>query len=187
MLYGITCRNTGSIVPDGGYVYVLTNPAMPGLVKIGLTRAHPGTRAWQLSAPTGVPAQFEVYGYVSTLSPAMVETDVHQRLDSHRFSENREFFEIAPEIALQTIEAVVRRTHQTALATCCSDGDTAMVAALLDLVDYRDATFTFCSHVLRSYTAAVARSHGTAAGGTTLFTAVERDVAHRLFSEIGVR
>ena len=43
----------------GNYVYVLTNPAMPGLVKIGRTdSSDPTTRVTQLY-PTGVPVPFE--------------------------------------------------------------------------------------------------------------------------------
>ena len=42
--------------PDEGYVYVLTNEAMPGLVKIGRTTANdPQTRVSNLYT-TGVPS-----------------------------------------------------------------------------------------------------------------------------------
>jgi hypothetical protein len=36
-----------------GYVYILTNPAMPRLVKIGSTILTPDERARQLSSSTG--------------------------------------------------------------------------------------------------------------------------------------
>ena len=43
-----------------GWVYVLTNPAMPGLVKIGLTSRNPQVRAAELTQATGVPAPFVI-------------------------------------------------------------------------------------------------------------------------------
>ena len=43
---------------DMGIVYVLTNPAMPGIVKIGKTHASLGSRLSQLYS-TGVPVPFE--------------------------------------------------------------------------------------------------------------------------------
>jgi hypothetical protein len=39
-----------------GYIYVLTNPNMPGLVKIGYTQRLPRERANELSRATGVPS-----------------------------------------------------------------------------------------------------------------------------------
>ena len=41
-----------------GIVYVLTNPAMPGIVKIGRTQSDLGSRLSQLYS-TGVPVPFE--------------------------------------------------------------------------------------------------------------------------------
>lgn len=41
-----------------GWVYVLANLAMPGLVKVGCTGRSPATRACELTASTGVPPPF---------------------------------------------------------------------------------------------------------------------------------
>src|SRR5688572_6679317 len=44
--------------PGPGYLYVLINPSLPGLVKIGKTNRDPEQRAAELSAATGVPTPF---------------------------------------------------------------------------------------------------------------------------------
>lgn len=43
-----------------GWVYVLSNPCMPGIYKIGMTTTSPEVRARELSSATGVPAPFKV-------------------------------------------------------------------------------------------------------------------------------
>ena len=42
-----------------GYVYILTNPSMPGLVKVGKTTTTPNQRMSELHS-TGVPTPFEL-------------------------------------------------------------------------------------------------------------------------------
>jgi hypothetical protein len=43
-----------------GYIYILSNPAMQGLLKIGVTSRDVRERVTQLSAATGVPKPFEI-------------------------------------------------------------------------------------------------------------------------------
>jgi hypothetical protein len=43
-----------------GFVYILMNPSMPGLVKIGLTEDTAEARAASLSSASGVPTRFTV-------------------------------------------------------------------------------------------------------------------------------
>mgnify|MGYP003657841440 FL=1 len=42
------------------WVYVLSNPTQPGLLKIGYTKLTPDERAKQISNATGVPLPYEV-------------------------------------------------------------------------------------------------------------------------------
>ena len=44
-----------------GYVYLLTNEAMPGYVKIGFTERTVEERIEELSKPTGVPMPFDCF------------------------------------------------------------------------------------------------------------------------------
>lgn len=47
-------------MPEPGYVYVLTNPEFPSLLKIGRTTRAPEVRAQELSSHTGVPFPYVV-------------------------------------------------------------------------------------------------------------------------------
>jgi hypothetical protein len=86
-----------------GYVYILTNKSLDGLIKIGMTTNSPYERASQLST-TGLPYPFEVYGFIQTDAPAETEKAVHKKLRSFRVSDKREFFQIEPSEALAIVE-----------------------------------------------------------------------------------
>lgn len=88
-----------------GCVYAMTNPGMPGLVKIGRT-IDPEFRALQLSRLTAVPASFDLV-YASDIldDAALVEAMVHSALRKRRFRQNREFFRVSPEEAAMAIQS----------------------------------------------------------------------------------
>lgn len=77
---------------DYGFVYVLTNAAMPGIVKVGKTTRAPSMRAKELSDATGVPLPFEVYAAIETSQCSALEIHAHRMLESFRVSAGREFF-----------------------------------------------------------------------------------------------
>ncbi|MDO9007105.1 MAG: GIY-YIG nuclease family protein [Thiobacillus sp.] len=76
-----------------GFVYILFNPAMPGLVKIGLSKRTSKTRAKELRG-TGVPDDFAVVYDELVTDCTHVETRIHERFDGYRYKPNREFFQI---------------------------------------------------------------------------------------------
>lgn len=78
-----------------GYVYLLTNEAMPGLVKIGYTNGTVEKRMNQLFT-TGVPQRFDCFFAVKVEDAESVEEKIHHALDFFR-QPDREFFKIAPE------------------------------------------------------------------------------------------
>jgi T5orf172 domain/Domain of unknown function (DUF4268) len=82
-------------VRSGGYVYFMTNPAMPGLVKIGSTRGHPDERARQLSTGTAVARPFKAiaFEWFEDAVYLHAERELHEKYKPHRVA-NREFFEI---------------------------------------------------------------------------------------------
>lgn len=85
-----------------GFVYVLTNAAMAGIVKVGLTRMLPEDRAADLYS-TGVPEPFKVVYRALTSWPSQVETRAHEILTKYRVNTGREFFRVPPEKAIEAV------------------------------------------------------------------------------------
>lgn len=71
----------------------MINPAMRGLVKIGLTEREPKERAKDLRG-TGVPDDFIVIYDELVTDCKIVEKRLHERFDDYRYRPNREFFQI---------------------------------------------------------------------------------------------
>lgn len=90
---------------SAGYVYILTNPALPGLLKIGKTTRTPQLRAAELSKPTGVPRPFEVAYALYVLDCHRVEKRAHQQLSEVRVR-GREFFELPLDAAVAAVDSV---------------------------------------------------------------------------------
>ena len=74
-----------------GYIYVLSNPVMPGLYKVGWTERSPEERAQELSA-TGLPEPFKVNYSVKTDLSIDCEKLIHKELKDFRYRSDREFF-----------------------------------------------------------------------------------------------
>ncbi len=77
-----------------GYLYVLVNSSMPGLVKVGKTTRAPSDRANELSNTTGVPTPFVVAFDDYFEDCDVAERLVHSELEKRglRQSMQREFF-----------------------------------------------------------------------------------------------
>lgn len=88
-------------------VYVLTNPAMPGLVKIGYTtQLDANTRISQLYT-TGVPFPFDLRFACKVPNAEEVEKALHIAYAPHRVNPKREFFKIDADQAI----AILRLLH----------------------------------------------------------------------------
>lgn len=74
-----------------GYVYILTNEAMPGLVKIGKTTRSVEQRAAELTH-TGIPFPFDIADQVYSPDCSELEGWVHGVLAESRINAQREFF-----------------------------------------------------------------------------------------------
>ncbi|MEV5831144.1 GIY-YIG nuclease family protein [Spirillospora sp. NPDC052242] len=90
-----------------GFVYVLSNEAMPGIVKVGMTGNLAEDRAKHLHG-TAVPLPFEVEFRVVTSFPSKVERKAHDILDPWRVAPNREFFRVSPEDATNAVKEALQ-------------------------------------------------------------------------------
>ncbi len=77
-------------------VYVLTNPAMPGIVKIGMTERDDVQRRMNELYSTGVPLPFDcaIARQIEDTEAARVEAALHTAFGPYRVNPSREFFEI---------------------------------------------------------------------------------------------
>jgi hypothetical protein len=85
-----------------GYLYVISNPSMPGLVKVGMTSKSPAERMKSLYS-TSVPTPFEAEYFALCKDRLKSEAVAHQALKSWRLNSRREFFRMAPEDAIAKI------------------------------------------------------------------------------------
>lgn len=88
---------------DIGYVYILTNPSFrEDWVKIGKSSRPVDVRSKELDN-TAVPLPFEIFATMETAKYNEVERLVHKtidRLTDLRIRQNREFFNVPPQVAL---------------------------------------------------------------------------------------
>jgi len=84
----------GSRGVAAGYLYLLVNPSMEGIVKIGKTTRNPALTAQQLGAVTGVPTPFLLVFELFFPDCDRAEEYVHVALEArgYRVADNREFF-----------------------------------------------------------------------------------------------
>ena len=92
-----------------GYVYILTNPSFKeDWVKIGKSSRPVDVRSKELDN-TAVPLPFEIYATMQTSKYNEVEKMVHKmidRLTDLRIRQNREFFNVPPQVALDILRDI---------------------------------------------------------------------------------
>src|ERR1017187_3293422 len=89
------------------FIYVLENPSMPGMVKIGRTERSVSERVNELSSATGVPTGFAVVKEYAVTNSVEAERIIHERLSDYRVAENREFFKMEGEDVTDIIESLL--------------------------------------------------------------------------------
>jgi hypothetical protein len=111
---GTRCSSCGAPLPHAfvevvtGYVYVLSNPGMPGLLKIGYTTNPVQERVQQLNT-TGVPHPFAIDAIYESEDARRDEQRVHTLMGPRRVNDRREFFRADTLLALAAISDVMGR------------------------------------------------------------------------------
>jgi hypothetical protein len=90
------------------WVYVLTNPTMPGLCKIGFTKNKPSERVKQINSGTGVAMDFVVEWAFPCFNAHDVEKQVHKYLEDSgfRLNKSKEFFNVTVNEAKAVVERI---------------------------------------------------------------------------------
>lgn len=102
-----------------GYVYILTNPSFrEDWVKIGKSSRPVDVRSKELDN-TAVLLPFEIYATLKTAKFDKVEKQIHKQIDrltDLRIRQNREFFNIAPSVALDIMRDIANLLDDSELA-----------------------------------------------------------------------
>lgn len=94
-----------------GFVYILSNPELRSLLKIGWSVKVPTERIEELFT-TGVPRPFVLEYYCLATDGAGLEARVHDKLRAYRISADREFFRVSLPLAVRTIESLGEIEHR---------------------------------------------------------------------------
>jgi hypothetical protein len=106
-----------------GYIYVVSNRAYPGLVKIGKARL-PKARLRQLSGATGVLYPFRAEAIFKSADYTADEKRAHRKLDAFRITPRKEFFRLPATQAITELTTLfgeaqyTRAKHKAALEAC---------------------------------------------------------------------
>lgn len=87
-----------------GIVYILTNPAIPNMIKIGMTNVEDVKLRMAQLYTTGVPLPFECVYAAKVVNHEKVEKALHTAFGPDRVNPKREFFEIDAAQAIAIIK-----------------------------------------------------------------------------------
>lgn len=117
--YNVVFQSLNIMDSVKGYVYILTNPSFrEDWVKIGKSSRPVDVRSKELDN-TAVPLPFEIYATLYTSKFDKVEKQIHKQIDrltDLRIRQNREFFNIAPSVALDIMRDIADLLDDAELA-----------------------------------------------------------------------
>lgn len=89
---------------SAGWLYVISSPSLPGMIKIGCTkRLNPTIRVRELSS-SSLPYSFKTHCFVFNDNCFALETQMHHYFDTKRVAPDREFFYITPQEAIDVLK-----------------------------------------------------------------------------------
>lgn len=89
-----------------GWLYVITSPSLPGLVKLGCTRRlNPTLRVRELSS-SSLPEPYHAHCFVFSDDCFELENNIHKYFDKERVNPDREFFRIEPKEAIDVLKEI---------------------------------------------------------------------------------
>jgi hypothetical protein len=86
-------------------VYILTNPVMPGVIKIGKTDKDDVTKRVKKLFTTGVPVPFDCVYACEVSDNTIIEKELHTKFARYRINPNREFFWLTPKTAAKALQS----------------------------------------------------------------------------------
>ena len=126
-----------------GIVYILENPAMPGLIKIGVTYSESelATRLRTLFN-TSVPFPFTCVAAYEVSEYKKVEKVIHEAFIVHRSNPNREFFAMEPHRVRVILKHFGIREVTPGIVQAESKADTEAMKEVIEATE-RKSNFTF--------------------------------------------
>lgn len=89
-----------------GWLYVISSPSLPGLVKLGCTRRlNPTLRVRELSS-SSLPEPYKAHCFVFSDDCFELENNIHKYFDKERVNPDREFFRIEPKEAVNVLREI---------------------------------------------------------------------------------
>lgn len=89
-----------------GWLYIISSPSLPGLVKLGCTRRlNPALRVRELSS-SSLPEPYHAHCFVFSDDCFELENNIHKYFDKERVNPDREFFRIEPKEAIDVLKEI---------------------------------------------------------------------------------
>ena len=89
-----------------GWLYVISSPSLPGLVKLGCTRRlNPALRVRELSS-SSLPEPYHAHCFVFSDDCFELENNIHKYFEKERVNPDREFFRIEPKEAIDVLKEI---------------------------------------------------------------------------------
>lgn len=118
-----------------GYVYLLSNSSMPGLVKVGFTERPLEERLAELSAASGVPSPFVLEYSILVEDQSAAEEEIHAALDAYRVNDSREFFRVETREARRVLQDKILALTIDQLTKLNSDSQSKIIEVLISRWD----------------------------------------------------